>query len=203
MADPPTVEGKQAPEIEGRRRVYQAVAAAPGIHVREVVRRSKLAYGSVEYHLRRLEEAGLIEGRPEGQLRVFFAKEFPKGERDLASAARSAPARRILTALLSLGEVTHGDLAQATQLKPSNVTYHLRALTGRQLVVARREGRALFLSLKDPALVERVLVRHGPSFADPALDAFLDVWGRWQAPPAKEPPGGKGAAGTGVHDSTE
>lgn len=149
-----------------------------------------MAYGAVDYHLRRLEQRGLIRGEPSEQLKVFFTTEFPREDRALAAAIRGDPVRRIVVALLSLKELTHGDLSNATGLGLSTVSHHAKRLVRKGIVVARDEGRRTFFTLADPARAERILIRHGHSIGDGALDAYITVWSEWRRPRApKEEPG--------------
>ncbi|HKZ59900.1 MAG TPA: hypothetical protein VJ547_08660 [Candidatus Thermoplasmatota archaeon] len=54
-------------------------------------------------------------------------------------------------------------------------------------MLAREEGRRTFFSLAEPARVERVLVRHGHSVGDGALDAYITVWSEWRRPRSPRP----------------
>ena len=160
------------------------------MHVREVERRAGVAYGAVDYHLRKLEERGLVRSEPSLQLKVYFTTDFPREDRALAAAIRVDPVRQILVALLSLKELTHGDLASATGLGLSTVSHHAKRLAKKGIVLARDEGRRTIFSLVEPQRVERVLVRHGHSVGDGALDAYITVWSEWRRPRApKEEPG--------------
>lgn len=146
-----------------------------------------MAYGAVDYHLRRLEEQGLVRSEPSEQLKVYFATDFPREDRALAAAIRADPARRILVALLSFKELSHGDLTNATGLGPATVSHNAKRLAAKGIVLARDEGRRTFFSLAEPARVERVLVRHGHSVGDGALDAYITVWSEWRRPRAAQP----------------
>ena len=170
--------------MSAERRIFRIIREAPGVHVREIERRAGVAYGAVDYHLRRLEERGLVRGEPSEQLKVYFTTEFPREDRALAAAIRADPARRILAALLSLKELAHGELADATGLGLSTVSHHAKRLALKGVVVARAEGRRTIFSLAEPTRVERVLIRHGHSVGDGALDAYITVWSEWRHPRA-------------------
>lgn len=164
------------------------------MHVREIERLAGVAYGGVDYHLRRLEERGLIRSQPSEQLKVYFTTEFPREDRALAAAIRADPVRRILSALLSFRSLAHGDLASATGLGLSTVTLHTTRLARKGIVAARADGRLTIFTLVDPGRVERILIRHGHSVGDGALDAYITVWSEWRRPGkgpeagANEPP---------------
>ena len=192
-ASPPDRPPPPEPELSASRRIFRTVLEHPGIHMREIERRAQVGYGAVAYHLRKLEADGLIRSQTADQFKVYFAADFPKAERALAVALRSEPARKLFVSLLSLGEITHGELASVTGLGLSTVSNHARRLARAGFLTARRDGRRTFFALADRAAVERALIRHGHSLGDAALDAYITVWGEWrrprQAKPAEDRPG--------------
>lgn len=192
MSAPPPPPKKPPPGVEltAERRIFRIIAEAPGIHVREIERRAGVAYGAVDYHLRKLEEQGVIRSQPSDQLKVYFTTEFPKGERVLAAAIRAEPTRRILAALLSFGELAHGELSSVTGLGLSTVSHHAGRLARKGILAARRDGRRTLFALADRARVERALVRHGHSVGDAALDAYITVWTEWRRPRSSAPEAG-------------
>ena len=63
--------------------------------------------------------------------------------------ALSHPARIGILDALRRGEMTVGDLQDALGLEQSNVSQHLAALRGRDLVSARREGSSIWYNVTD------------------------------------------------------
>jgi DNA-binding transcriptional ArsR family regulator len=95
---------------------------------------------------------------------------------------RRRPIRRIAVALLERGELTHQELAAACGLKPPTLSYHLQRLEAAKVAAVAREGRFSRVRLVDPKLVARLLVTHGRSFADAAVDRFLETWSGFEIP---------------------
>lgn len=63
------------------------------------------------------------------------------------------PARlTLLNALQSSGEQAVGDLVEATGLRQSNVSKHLRTMADEGLLARRREGVHVYYALDDPTL---------------------------------------------------
>ena len=65
-----------------RRAVFERIAAAPELNVAELTRASGVTQGAVSQHLKFLQNAGLIVGRPQGR-NVFYRAE-PQGLAPLA-----------------------------------------------------------------------------------------------------------------------
>ncbi|HLC76566.1 MAG TPA: winged helix-turn-helix transcriptional regulator, partial [archaeon] len=47
-------------DLEVRRRIYDCIVGSPGLHFREIQRRTNLATGSLDYHLHFLHKNGII-----------------------------------------------------------------------------------------------------------------------------------------------
>ncbi len=64
------------------------------------------------------------------------------------------PKRVRILELLRGGERTVGDLQQALGLDASSTSQHLGSLRNRDLVTARRDGKNVYYSIKDPRTAE-------------------------------------------------
>jgi len=172
--------------VENRRRIYDLIRRSPGIHLREIVRQLALPYGTAEYHLRVLEQEEIVRAVVEDNFRRYFLAEFAFSDRAVLGLLRKRPIRRIAVALIEHGEMTHQDLAQAAGLKPSTLSYHLQRLESAKVAAVVRKGRFTLIQLADPKLIARLIVTHQVSFADAAVDRFLDTWSGF-VPPAPPP----------------
>ena len=162
------------------------IRGSPGIHLREIVRRLELPYGTAEYHLRVLEQEEIVRAVVEDNFRRYYPADFAFSDRAVLGILRKRPTRRIAVALLERGEMTHRDLAAAAGLKPSTLSYHLQRLESAKIASVARQGRFSRIQLVDPKLVARLLVTHGGSFADAAVDRFLETWSGFEAAPRSE-----------------
>jgi predicted transcriptional regulator len=43
-------------KLETRRKIYKIILENPGLHLREILRRTKLSYGVLSYHLKYLKK---------------------------------------------------------------------------------------------------------------------------------------------------
>lgn len=173
-------------ELATRRRIYTYVVDHPGSYLREIQRALDMTMGSLEYHLGQLVEAGLVTVQHEENKR-FFPARMDASERRPLSLLRQEAVRRIAAALLVEPESPHKDLAAATGLGGSTLSYYLAKLAEAGLVTSRRDGRTTRYALTDPARVHRLLVRYRATFLDRILDAFLDGFDAVRLPgPAPE-----------------
>jgi len=173
--------------IENRRRIFEFIRRMPGVHLRGIQREMAIPYGTAEYHLHALEDAGLVRTAPDGNLKRYFAADFAFEDREVLALLRKRPTRRMVLALLEKFELTHRDLAEAAGVKPPTLSYHLGRLEGKRVVVLRRDGRFVWVRLRDPQLMTRILIAHGRTLSDEAVTRFLDTFGAPMAPGQPDP----------------
>lgn len=128
--------------------------------------------GSLEYHLGRLEKAGLVSVLDDGHKRFFPCPMSPDDRRALAFLRQELPRRVLLLALERPG-IAKGAIGVATGAARSTLDYHLQRLADASLVrIEHAKGRAL-VSAVDGARIERLLVAYRSSFLDRMVDAYL------------------------------
>jgi predicted transcriptional regulator len=141
------IGNQQVLEHPLRQQITDLVAAEPGIHFQELVRRLDAGRGTMEHHLRKLVSANVLTM----QVSQGFTCFFPKGkvDRHMMAAApvlKSEGARQILQAIQANPGVPAQDVAATIGLTPSTVNYHLKRLVASGLVSHARQGRFILLT---------------------------------------------------------
>ncbi|MBI4174683.1 MAG: transcriptional regulator, partial [Candidatus Aenigmarchaeota archaeon] len=54
------MNGQHSLNLEARRQIYNVIVESPGLHFREIQRRTALATGSLDYHIHFLHKNGMI-----------------------------------------------------------------------------------------------------------------------------------------------
>lgn len=122
------IEDSRLLQHAGRAALVQAIEAEPGIHLRELARRTGHADGALRHHLRKLEAAGLVVARPLGGYHCYFVPSHAAQAGLVGSAAARSPgAQQVLLAVRS-GVTGVRAIAQRTGLAPSTVSEHLARL---------------------------------------------------------------------------
>lgn len=86
---------------EVRETLLQIIGDTPGLHFRELQRRTGLAVGQLEYHLYQLQKDGSIETRKDGKfLRYFSRMKGSEFERNISFYIRSRNGREVLARLM-------------------------------------------------------------------------------------------------------
>lgn len=159
--------------LETRRRIFDLVARQPGRYLRELQRALAMPMGMLEYHLRRLEEAGLVAVE-QGEQKRFFPRQMPPADRKHVALLRQEPCRLLVLRLLERPGASHRELLRLTSYRPSTLSDYLAKLVAGGIAERTRDGRENRYRLADPQRAHALLVRLRPSFLDRVLDRFLE-----------------------------
>jgi predicted transcriptional regulator len=143
------------PEVLGhpaRQQLLQLIEAQPGIHFKEMARRTGLPNGSLVHHLETLRRGGQVVARPAGGYTLYFlGAHVPAGSAESASALKADGARKILDLVRQQPGLSSADVAARCGLQPSTVTYHVQRLQAAGLLQGLRDGRSVRLHPTDSA----------------------------------------------------
>lgn len=164
-------------EYETRRKLYQLIERQPGLHLREIERRSGMALGTLRHHLRFLQEHRLVDASEDRNVIRYFATVIaePADRRALAALRQEALRRVLLFVLAQGGAASYQDIAESSGAPPSTLAVYLSQLVERGLLARRSVGRASRYEATDPERTIRLLHRYRASFLDAWVDHLLDV----------------------------
>lgn len=170
-------------ELETRRDIYDLVRREPGLHMREIQRRLDLSIALTEYHLRQLEEAGLVVSIAEEGYKRFYPTTGADGgelrslggdERRMLGLFRQSIPLRVTLFLLNDEPATNSHIADGLGISRSRLSFHLNKLLRQNVIrkLTRSEGRGYVLV--DRARTLKLLIAHRPS--PDLLDECADLW---------------------------
>lgn len=161
-----------------RRQIYTTVENSPGLHFRELQRRTGIAVGSLQYHLGYLEKKQLIRTERNGKfVRYFSLRGRQLGEQSADMALlRQGSIRRIVLFLMTHKRANNAAISKAVGLSPPTTSWHLNKLLTAGMVEKKRRGRKSFFYLTDKNRVAQLLVGYRKSFLDEMVDNFVEIW---------------------------
>lgn len=165
-------------DLEVRKRVFNCVVESPGLHFREIQRRTGLATGSIDYHLHFLHKNGLIRTeRDKNYVRYYpMTKNWTEEEKEVLNLLRNTKIRHILIHLLEKKKSTPLKISEATGISLSTLSWYLKQLQGRGAISQKKKGRFRFYKINDPDTIVKYLVAHKSSFLDTVVDRFIETW---------------------------
>jgi predicted transcriptional regulator len=121
-----------------REDLFRLIREKPGIHESQLARDLGLRHTHVQYHLRVLEEAGLVELRRYAGLKCAFEMgKHSSEEKDMLLAGRGR-VRHVLNVVLAEPGLSQRALAHRLGMSESSVKWHLDRLQGAGLVRTER-----------------------------------------------------------------
>lgn len=162
-------------EYEARRRLYALIRDEPGLHLRELERRSGMPLSTLRHHLRFLERHGLVEAVEDRNAQRWFTRLLVEPyERAMLGALRQEALRRVVLFLLGRGgSAPYRDVKEAMDVPASTLAVHLAELARRGVVLRVSLGRESRYDVVDPERVVRLLHTYRQSFLDTLVDHLL------------------------------
>ena len=170
-------QDKKILELETRKKIYSVIKKFAGSHFRAIQRKSGLAVGSVQHHIRFLVKRGLVMEAKEGKNLVYFPREFKLEHTVLLSLLRQESIRKILLFILIKNKCNHEQIVAFVNLSPSTVSYHLKKLQAQNIITIQKQGRKTFYQLScDKKELINLLITYQESFVDTLVDNIVEMW---------------------------
>jgi predicted ArsR family transcriptional regulator len=137
--------GEEVLEHALRARIYRHIQEHVGVSLKELTEALGLSTTNAVWHLRKLEDSGLVRGRKSNGAKVYYATSGGVQARDLslASAALiSANARDIVALVQRHPGVHQREVARLLGVNHGTVRWHLKKLRESGLLEERRSGAA-------------------------------------------------------------
>ncbi|MDD3159721.1 MAG: winged helix-turn-helix transcriptional regulator [Candidatus ainarchaeum sp.] len=158
-----------------RDKVYAVVVQNPGLHFREIQRRTNLATGAIQYHISYLERKNYIKSKKEGKFLRFYAN-GENVDTNLMNLLRQKQLRTIVLFLLNKRRATAKVISQSTDF-PLNITKnYLSKLIESKIVSKTTEKSLTFYSINEKEKIISLFIIHKKSFLDSLVDSFVDIW---------------------------
>jgi predicted transcriptional regulator len=159
-----------------RYRLYTLINECPGIHFRDVQRRTETATGTLTYNLEYLTKIGMLRTVRDGEyLRFYSFRELPLSEKAILELMRRKSVRHIVLFLLE-NSSNNDQLSKLLNLSPSTISWHTKKLINAGILGENVLGRKTFYSIRDPELIAEVLIKYKESFIDKLVDRFAEMW---------------------------
>ncbi|MCA1814193.1 MAG: winged helix-turn-helix transcriptional regulator [Halobacteriales archaeon] len=158
------VNSENVLENDARRAIFEYIKTNPGCHLRETAGALQLSTTNVLWHLRKLEESNLVNGKKLEGYKVFYPVEggIEAKRMGLALAVlRNPNATQVLGIIARNPGVHQREIARMLDVNHGTVRWHLKKLSLVQLVLEVKRGSVsqYFVSALGLQALERVEVR--------------------------------------------
>lgn len=129
---------------EQRSRVYEHVRAHPGAHPSLIADTLHLGWGTVVYHLGRLEGSQLVVARAAHNRKCYFVvgSELDQDARTAVAAMAHDKARLIVDTVRLAPGITQKELSERVGMSQALASWHVKRLVESGVLLATRDGRS-------------------------------------------------------------
>jgi predicted transcriptional regulator len=158
------VNSENVLENDARRAIFEYIKANPGCHLRETAAALQLSTTNVLWHLRKLEESNLVNGKKLEGYKVFYPVEGGVEAKRMGLALavlRNPNATQVLGIIARNPGVHQREIARILGVNHGTVRWHLKKLSLVQLVLEVKRGSVsqYFVSALGLQALERVEVK--------------------------------------------
>ncbi|MEK6941932.1 MAG: winged helix-turn-helix transcriptional regulator [archaeon] len=162
--------------LEVRKKIYNSLKRSPGLHFRELQRRTKLATGSLQYHLDYLLKRHLLKQEKDLKFtRFYLVRDSFENHKEM-NVLRQESLRKIVLLLLEKKRANNSQVSRWIGVSPSTASWHLSKLVEKGIVEKTKKGRKTVYTLIEPEKAKEILVKYKRSFLDEMVDNFVEVW---------------------------
>lgn len=123
------VSGKEILIFQKRKELYDFINRNPGLHVREISRKSKIPMTTLLYHLIYLTKIGLIKEKSDGKFkRIFISNKMGIKDEEILILLRNKNSCKILIYFLFSLSCSQIELSNNLEMPPSTVSYYLKKM---------------------------------------------------------------------------
>jgi DNA-binding transcriptional ArsR family regulator len=131
-----------------RRDIYKIVSESPGSYFFEIASTLELPHGTAAWHLKKLEDANLVDTMRFAGRRVYFSKALRNKEVEKAFVVlRSKATRQIFTYILNNDQCYQAQIAENFDQHHDTIRHHIQRLKDTGLVESVRKGRTVHYTL--------------------------------------------------------
>ena len=159
-----------------RDRIYSMIVRNPGLHFREVQRRTEIATGAMQYHLDYLKKKNLVREEKEGKFSRFYAVQADVVDSKLMNLLRQESVRKIVLFLMNRRRATLPVISKTVGLGLSTTSFHMQKLLVGNVVLQKTISGKVYFYLHDKESILLLLVEYKKSFLDSLVDSFVDLW---------------------------
>jgi DNA-binding MarR family transcriptional regulator len=146
-----------------RKQLLDSIRTQPGIHLRELAGAHGTAVTNTQWHLRKLEQAGLVKTQKVQGRRLYYPVQGGQESRLKAienAALRNPNAERVTEYLAANAGCNQRAVAEGLGMNPGTVRWHLRKLESAGLVRVIQDGHhARYFLMKPMARAVRPATR--------------------------------------------
>ncbi len=167
---------KEALTSEIREYLFSLICQFPGLYFRQIVNRSELSIGTIDYNMRVLKKNRLVTDELILGKKRYFTFSLEPEERKLMGLLREQIIRKIIDNILSQGYADYKSLTHTLELSKSTISWYLSRLKTERLIKSEISGKKKVYMLENREKIEKLVKKYNETFSDKLLSNFISMW---------------------------
>lgn len=159
-----------------RDKIFSTIVKNPGLHFREIQRRTEQATGALQYHIDYLKKKNLIREEKEGKFSRYYSVEEKTTNTKLMNLLRQDQVRVIVLLLIDRRRANLNVISQTCKMSSSTALFHLKKLIKEGIVKEEKIKENIFYLIPEKEPLMELLIIHNKSFFDELVERFVDLW---------------------------
>jgi predicted transcriptional regulator len=176
-----TVSDKANPAItttvDTKGLILEQIAKSPGIRYRELLRSSGLANGTLEYHLKILENTNKVRvERHDCRRARYYPIYLSADESQVLGHIRNKVARQIVLFILEYDLCTFNEILKHIKKAPSTASWHLKRLSDAGIISITYGQEYQLYRVQKSKFVSNVVCKYSESFRDKVANGYYEMF---------------------------
>lgn len=137
--------------------ILKTIQENPGIYTREILRKTKLSNGVIQYHLRKLEKMSKIRGDKRPRYKRYYSVDVDQEEFPIIANLRKKSKQSLLFTILSSDDPCFSDVLKKIHKSPSTVSWNISGLIKDGILEKVTKNGKHVYRVKNKALLRRTL----------------------------------------------
>ena len=165
--------------LDPRNNILEFIRKNPSTHLRKIKNTLGYSMGTIQYHVAKLENDGVIFSKRTG----FYKNYFHVGESDqtdVMSILNLESPRRILLYVAKNEPCSHMDIAKGIGLSSSTVSWHMKKLVDKGIIQLRYDGKFSIYLIKNKSELLPLLSKFKSSTWNDMVDNMTEMFAAFQ-----------------------
>jgi predicted transcriptional regulator len=157
--------------------ILEQIAKSPGIRYNELRRSRGLANGTLEYHLKILENTNkVMVERHDGRRATYYPIYLSADESQILGYVRNNVARQIVLFILEHDLCTFNEILKHIKKAPSTASWHLKRLSDAGIISITYGQEYQLYRVQNNKLVSNIVCKYSESFKDRVANGYFELF---------------------------
>jgi len=162
--------------LDNSGKILKLIKNNPGIYIREIIKKSKLTNGVVQYHLKKLEKNNQVRSDKRTRYNRYYSTDIPEEEFPIIANIRKKSTQNLLFAIISSKDPTFSDILKKIQKSPSTISWNISRLLKDGIIIKVHNNKKTTYKIKNKHLLKKTLEKEFSKLFKKNLEHSEDIF---------------------------